>query len=52
VCAYVRDNVPHFKKAFLIKQSHATGQKQYRLRTDAQLLHSRDLVYMYKNRDN
>ena len=30
VCVYVRDNVPHFKKAFLlvIKDPRATGQKQ------------------------
>jgi len=28
VCAYVRDNVPHFKKAFLIQQPPDTGQKK------------------------
>jgi len=46
VCAYMRDNVPHFKKAFLIKQPRATAKKQQRLPTETQLLHGRRLVYI------
>jgi hypothetical protein len=51
VCVYVRDNVCHFKEAFLIKQSHATGENKKGYEQKNKYCMAEDSS-IYKNRDN